>query len=369
MKNIFLLISILISALFPINAQIQINSSGHIGLSTTASSSYSLVSSGSNYFTDYLGINCVPDINYKLKLVGRSLFSGQLTVSNPADAVTLYAISNSMHAPCAVFTSPSTYYSQAIVYISGGDGTHYGLYVSGDAFSTGSWTGSDLQLKKNIHMLDGQSMLKKINKIDGKIYEFKNAEELGPFDGSINDIDERAYTTEMNLPKGSRYGFIAQEIEQEFPELVKTDPTTQLKAINYDGMTAVLLQCIKEQQKQIEKLEDMIYGSVSFKSLKTEAYNTAAPGPETIEENELFQNTPNPFITSTEIRFKIKSNSANAFIGIYDMNGTQIKLEKIHPGGQGSISIEPNELRPGMYLYSLIVNNKLIDTKTMVITN
>ncbi|MDD3430397.1 MAG: tail fiber domain-containing protein [Bacteroidales bacterium] len=368
MKNFFL-IFILVSVLFPINAQIQVNSSGHIGLSATANSSYNLVSSGSNYFTDYLGINCVPDVNYKLKLAGRSLFSGQLTVSNPTDDVTFYAISNSMHAPCAVFTSPSTYYSQAIVYISGGNGTHYGLYVSGDAFSTGSWTGSDLLLKKNIHMLDGQSMLKKISKIDGKTYEFKNAEELAPFDGSINDIDERAYNTEMNLPKGIRYGFIAQEIEQEFPELVKTDSFTGLKAIDYNGMVPVLLQCIKEQQKQIEKLEDMIYGSVSFKSLKTEGSNTAVFGHETIEENELFQNSPNPFITSTEIRFNIKSNSTNAFIGIYDMNGTQIKLEKIHLSGKGSISIEPNELKPGMYLYSLIVDNKLVDTKTMVLTN
>jgi hypothetical protein len=62
-------------------------------------------------------------------------------------------------------------------------------------------------------------------------------------------------------------------------------------------------------------------------------------------------------------------NTTNAFIGIYDLNGTQIKLEEIHLSGKGSVSIEPNELKPGMYLYSLIVDNKLVDTKTMVLTN
>ena len=335
MKNI--LISVLLLSTAFVCAQLKLNTYGNLGLGTD------------------------PNSTHKLNLLGNSLLEGTTTTNGfmRINGITTQS------GPTFHLTAKNSYPG---VVLSAGSSFNclYLLCVEGDAFSSGSWVGSDFLLKKDISILDGESMLTKIQKLDGKKFAFKNIDELlqtEPF--STSDLSEQF----MNLPQGIRYGFIAQEIEQEFPELVKTDPATQLKAINYDGMTAVLLQCIKEQQKQIEKLEDMIYGSVSFKSLKTEGSNTAVFGHETIEENELFQNSPNPFITSTEIRFNIKSNSTNAFIGIYDMNGTQIKLEKIHLSGKGSISIEPNELKPGMYLYSLIVDNKLVDTKTMVLTN
>lgn len=176
-----------------LKSQIQVSSTGHIGLGTTASTNYSLVSAGTNYFTDCLSIGETPDLNYKLKVNGNSYFNGYLglgvapnldyrlnlsgnsyfsgtsrfvgntfisggnlnlsgsfSLTNPNECVSLSVASSSIHAPCAVFTSPSNYYSQAIVHISGGNGNHYGLYVGGDAYSTGSWIGSDSQLKKNI---------------------------------------------------------------------------------------------------------------------------------------------------------------------------------------------------------------------------
>ena len=37
--------------------------------------------------------------------------------------------------------------------------------------------------------------------------------------------------------------------------------------------------------------------------------------------------------------------------------------------GSGSITIRGNELRPGMYLYSLNVDGKEVDTKRMILTD
>ena len=47
------------------------------------------------------------------------------------------------------------------------------------------------------------------------------------------------------------------EVEKSFPELVRTDEKG-FKAVNYDGLTAVLLQAIKDQQKQIDLLKEEI---------------------------------------------------------------------------------------------------------------
>jgi hypothetical protein len=36
--------------------------------------------------------------------------------------------------------------------------------------------------------------------------------------------------------------------------------------------------------------------------------------------------------------------------------------------GEGEIVINANELKQGMYVYSLLVDNQLVDTKRMVLT-
>jgi len=51
-------------------------------------------------------------------------------------------------------------------------------------------------------------------------------------------------------------GVIAQDVEKVFPELVATDKMTGLKAVNYACLVAPLIEAVKEQQRQIERLEE-----------------------------------------------------------------------------------------------------------------
>ncbi len=53
-------------------------------------------------------------------------------------------------------------------------------------------------------------------------------------------------------------GFVAQEVEKVLPELVGTDKETGLKSVQYGNVTAVLVEAVKEQQAQIEKLQGRI---------------------------------------------------------------------------------------------------------------
>jgi len=54
-------------------------------------------------------------------------------------------------------------------------------------------------------------------------------------------------------------GFIAQELETTVPELVVTGKDS-LKSVKYQNMTALLVEAIKEQQKQIEDLKGQLNG-------------------------------------------------------------------------------------------------------------
>ncbi|MBO4601844.1 MAG: hypothetical protein J5651_01625 [Salinivirgaceae bacterium] len=46
----------------------------------------------------------------------------------------------------------------------------------------------------------------------------------------------------------------AQEVEEIFPELVQTDPKG-FKSVDYTKLTPVLIEAIKEQQKEIDELK------------------------------------------------------------------------------------------------------------------
>ena len=111
--------------------------------------------------------------------------------------------------------------------------------VNGNGNVTGNWcAASDARLKKNVKNLSG--VLQKIKNIYPVAFEWR--------------VDE---FPAKKLDEGRQIGIIAQDVEKDFPELVRTD-SEGYKALDYNKFTAVLLEAVKEQQKQIEKLEKEI---------------------------------------------------------------------------------------------------------------
>ncbi|GAB2643911.1 hypothetical protein GCM10027035_42630 [Emticicia sediminis] len=141
-----------------------------------------------------------------------------------------------------------------------GDGAFYGLKSNTEAgiFIGGAWrfgltnTGnmtvggtvtascgvlvcSDLRYKKNIRSLNNS--LENILKINGVRYDFKKEE-----------------FPERNFSDKNQIGFIAQEIEKIFPEMVFTDEKGY-KSVDYARLTPVLVEALKEQQQMIDQLK------------------------------------------------------------------------------------------------------------------
>lgn len=57
-----------------------------------------------------------------------------------------------------------------------------------------------------------------------------------------------------------------------------------------------------------------------------------------------------------------------ATVYIYDMNGLQISSYPIAGRGNTSLTIDGGTLKAGMYLYSLILDGSVADTKRMILT-
>ena len=62
---------------------------------------------------------------------------------------------------------------------------------------------------------------------------------------------------EIHPNKGHDIGVIAQDVEKVLPEIVETRKSGY-KAVKYEKMVSLLIESVKEQQKQIEELKSEI---------------------------------------------------------------------------------------------------------------
>jgi hypothetical protein len=70
---------------------------------------------------------------------------------------------------------------------------------------------------------------------------------------------------EQEFDEMRHLGFIAQEVEELYPELVMTDDNGY-KSVDYSRLTPVLVEAIKEQQEQIDELREMVNQLVGERS-------------------------------------------------------------------------------------------------------
>jgi hypothetical protein len=214
---------------------------------------------------------------------------------------------------------------------------------------------SDERAKENIRLLD--SPLEKIMRIS--VYSYNLKENLYP-ENLPSDV-------KSNLTK-KQIGFLAQELEKEFPELVnQPDSIDDFYSVNYIDMIPILVGAIKEQQIQIEHLQKMLSECCSSKgNLKSIGNEDGTIND--IQEGKLYGNIPNPFSASTEIKFEISSNAVSAQLMICNLNGAELKSYNLNQKGLGSVIIQGSEFAAGIYLYTLLINNQIVDTKKMVLT-
>ena len=113
----------------------------------------------------------------------------------------------------------------------------YGLFINGNIWVNGTTYASDERFKQNITSI--QSPLQKLLQINGVEYEMK----AGEF-------------TKNNFSKNRQIGLLAQNVEKVVPEAVSE--VDGYKGVDYAKLVPLLIESIKEQQKQIEELKSKV---------------------------------------------------------------------------------------------------------------
>jgi len=248
---------------------------------------------------------------------------------------------------------------------------------------------SDQRLKKNISTIT--NAFDKISQLNAVEYYYKSKQELIS-DGVIppeiinttlpdTSVIDSTTIIGINNTINSRkqYGFIAQELQQVYPELV-FEKEDGLLSIDYVSFIAIIVETIKEQNDKINNLElqlnNCCKSSTNEQQLKMDKNNTSGQQfNENIisvdlakaEQIILYQNEPNPFNGSTVIRYFIPENmQIEAYMVFYDSYGNEIKKVIIKETGAGKIEANAQNIAAGIYSYSLVVNGKVVDTKKMM---
>ena len=114
------------------------------------------------------------------------------------------------------------------------------LQVTGDIIANSIAGSSDARFKTNITPI--ANPLQKVLALRGV-----------NFNWNTSAFPQRMFSDKRTL------GFIAQEVEKVLPEIVQTENTAEgYKSVQYDKVVALLVEAIKEQQKQINQLKKQV---------------------------------------------------------------------------------------------------------------
>jgi trimeric autotransporter adhesin len=230
----------------------------------------------------------------------------------------------------------------------------YLLHVNGVAAKPGggSWTvASDKKLKKDIQPF--QDGLKEIEQI--KPVWFR-------------------YNGKAGLPTDKKFvGVIAQEMQKIAPHTIgefsyETEDGQSETYLDYDAnaLTYILVNAVKElntlaqqQTQEIKRLQEEIA------ILKQGGAQHRNPEGSTAR---LYQNFPNPYATSTVIKYFVPEKISAAQLRVISATGQEVFFSELMGRGEGEIEISSQILSAGSYVYQLIIDGTVVDNKKMVLS-
>lgn len=176
--------------------------------------------------TGNVGINNIDPI-YKLDVDGVARISSYIDSSNSTTGALI--ISGGMSI--ATTTNAYSVTEGGALTVAGGVAIAQDLFVGGTVTSS-----SDVRLKKNIRELD-ISLLDRIDNLRTVKYN------------AINDTSEKP---------ADLFGFIAQDFEEDFPELLKRNSSEAYYSFDYARVSVLLMKCIKELKAEIRELKEKL---------------------------------------------------------------------------------------------------------------
>jgi hypothetical protein len=269
-------------------------------------------------------------------------------------------------------------------YFSGDAKVTGNLYVVGTPYNiggTGSWNTSDEILKQNIESLSSVDALQWLNQLQPSSYYFDTLQ-----------------FPQFHFPKEQQFGFIAQDVENILPNIVrKVSVTTEdsagfiidsisLRMLNYQEIIPILAAALQEVNSKNDDLQNQVltlvaqvndlqaqldgccgqFGMRSSGNAAPENVNNQSVELKSTHQTYLGQSVPNPYKGQCTIPYYVDESVSTAEIVFYDELGREVSRVQLIGHGNGQLTVLSSQLEDGIYTYSLVADGKVIDTKKMV---
>jgi hypothetical protein len=167
-------------------------------------------------------------------------------------------------------------------------------------------------------------------------------------------------------------GFVAQEVETaakkvnfDFSGVDKPKNENDFYGLRYSEFVVPLVKAVQELDQENKKLKEEMQ---QLKQMVLDIKNGIAGNNQINTSSKyLEQNVPNPFGSSTIIRYYIPENYSSAAIVITNNAGQIVKSFPINQKGNGQLTLEGMNLASGLYNYTLYLNGKPSATKQLVV--
>ena len=182
---------------------------------------------------------------------------------------------------------------------------------------------------------------------------------------SIMSIDVVPYVISTDTLESenqdTRYALSPKALMMLYPSLV-SQSADGTQGINYTGLIPLLVRSIQELKQEIDSMK---LSMVAPNTRQTRSLDSSF-GTENRFNAVLMQNKPNPVKDQATIEYCLAGDFADASLHIYDMSGKTVKSFNL-THGTNNITISASELPAGLYIYSLVVDDNVTDTKKMII--
>lgn len=174
-------------------------------------------------------------------------------------------------------------------------------------------------------------------------------------------------------------GFLAQEVEKTAQALgfdrfdgVDAPANEQSRyGLRYSAFVVPLVKSVQELSAENETLRQQLAKQQAQIDALLKLAQQQATGNgllPTTDGATLYQNAPNPFSETTTIRLSLPDAAQEAALMVTNLEGRQLFAQRISERGDTQVDISAKQLPAGLYLYTLVVDGTLVDTKKMLIT-
>ena len=395
-------------------AQLKVDSNGNVGVGSSGTSFSSFLAVGntageSGVTSTFKGLNTVSKIigenlssstclgtlvvntssSSSYNIIGIRTDVGNTSSGTPSRTIGVEAYAGGSTgttigvAGCPIINYNGTgiFGSASYPYYNYIDGQYAGFFYGNVKVTNGTINGtltnsSDERLKEDVEEIadtergeDG-SVISKLGLLTPVSYRYKDMN-AGKERGTYVDKDGK----EVELPEEEpsqvmtkrHFGFVAQELQQVYPDLVYENDNGYL-SVNYTELIPILVQSIKELKTEVDELKSAA-GKASCAPLTEGDQETLSlPFREGAEAgSSMDQNVPNPFTEKTDITIYLPESVQTATLYIYDLSGKQIEQHPVEGRGNTVMTIHAERMDAGMYVYSLIADKKVVTTRKMIV--